>query len=43
VHPGLREAVAQYLEHERAHVEEDAAVLTTLGPFRRGGHEPEQD
>ncbi|MFG1481155.1 GNAT family N-acetyltransferase [Xanthobacter sp. V4C-4] len=35
VHPGLRAAVAQYLEHERAHVAEDDAVLTDLGPFRR--------
>jgi len=43
VHPGLREAVGQYLEHERAHVEEDAAVLTTLGPFRRGGQDAEQE
>jgi len=42
VHPGLRAAVAQYLEHERTHVAEDAAVLTDLGPFRRGG-ESEQD
>ena len=41
-HPGLRAAVAQYLEHERTYVAEDAAVLTDLGPFRRGG-EPEQD
>lgn len=42
VHPGLAGAVAQYLERERAHVEEDAAVLTELGPFRRG-QEEEQD
>lgn len=42
VHPGLREAVGQYLERERSAIEEDAAILTDLGPFRRGG-EPEQD
>ncbi|MFG1400891.1 GNAT family N-acetyltransferase [Xanthobacter sediminis] len=42
VHPGLRAAVAQYLEHERSYMEEDAAVLTDLGPFRRGG-EAEHD
>jgi predicted N-acyltransferase len=41
-HPGLRAAVAQYLEHERTVVAEDAAVLTDLGPFRRGD-EIEQD
>ncbi|MFG1371417.1 GNAT family N-acetyltransferase [Xanthobacter oligotrophicus] len=35
VHPGLKAAVAQYLDRERAYVEEDAAVLTELGPFRR--------
>ncbi|MFS8038418.1 GNAT family N-acetyltransferase [Xanthobacter sp. AM11] len=35
VHPGLARAVAQYLDQERASVEEDAAVLTELGPFRR--------
>ncbi|MEP9355906.1 GNAT family N-acetyltransferase [Xanthobacter sp. KR7-65] len=42
VHKGLEGAVAQYLERERAHVEEDAAVLTELGPFRRCS-EDEQD
>ena len=41
-HQGLSQAVAQYLERERAHVEEDAAVLTDLGPFRRTV-EAEQD
>ena len=35
VNPGLKAAVAQYLDRERAYVEEDAAVLTELGPFRR--------
>lgn len=35
VHQGLAGAVAQYLERERTHVEEDSAVLTELGPFRR--------
>ncbi|QRG05199.1 N-acetyltransferase [Xanthobacter dioxanivorans] len=42
VHPGLERAVAQYLDRERAYVEEDACVLTELGPFRRG-REEEQD
>ncbi|MFG1223813.1 GNAT family N-acetyltransferase [Xanthobacter wiegelii] len=42
VHPGLAGAVAQYLERERSHVEEDSAVLTELGPFRRCVEE-EQD
>ncbi|MFG1358250.1 GNAT family N-acetyltransferase [Xanthobacter pseudotagetidis] len=35
-HPGLRRAVAQFLEQERTAVAEDAAILTDLGPFRRG-------
>ncbi|MFG1344613.1 GNAT family N-acetyltransferase [Xanthobacter autotrophicus DSM 431] len=42
VHPALERAVAQYLERERAYIEEDAAVLTELGPFRRSCEE-EQD
>ncbi|UJX44981.1 GNAT family N-acetyltransferase [Xanthobacter sp. YC-JY1] len=42
VHQGLAGAVAQYLERERTHVEEDSAVLTELGPFRRC-EEEEQD
>ncbi|MFG1298861.1 GNAT family N-acetyltransferase [Xanthobacter sp. V3C-3] len=42
VHRGLERAVAQFLERERAFVEEDAAILTELGPFRRC-HEDEQD
>lgn len=42
VHRGLERAVAQFLERERAFVEEDAAVLTELGPFRRCAQE-EQD
>ncbi|MFG1310396.1 GNAT family N-acetyltransferase [Xanthobacter tagetidis] len=35
-HPGLRRAVAHFLEQERVAVAEDAAILTELGPFRRG-------
>ncbi|MCE5973412.1 GNAT family N-acetyltransferase [Sinirhodobacter sp. WL0062] len=35
-HPGLRRAVADYLEAERAAVDEDIAALTDLGPFRSG-------
>lgn len=33
---GFREAVAQFLDAERAAVEEDIEVLTALGPFRSG-------
>ncbi|KFE34809.1 GNAT family N-acetyltransferase [Thioclava atlantica] len=33
-HPGLRRAVADYLEAERAAVDEDIEILTELGPFR---------
>ncbi len=36
-HPGLRRAVADYLEAERAAVDEDIETLTDLGPFRSGG------
>ncbi|MGQ3674071.1 GNAT family N-acetyltransferase [Xanthobacter sp. TB0139] len=43
VHPGLRDAVADYLSYERAHVDEDSAILTRLGPFRRSADTPEQD
>lgn len=42
-HGGLRRAVADYLVHERAYMEEDAALLARLGPFRRGEPLPEQD
>lgn len=42
-HPGLRHAVAEYLTHERAYMEEDVALLTRLGPFRRGEQPQEQD
>ncbi len=41
-HPGLRRAVADYLIHERAYMEEDVALLTRLGPFRRKEQTPEQ-
>lgn len=43
LHPGLRDAVADYLTYERAHVDEDTAILTRLGPFRRAADGPEQD
>lgn len=33
-HPGLRRAVAEYLDAERAAVAEDIAMLTEDGPFR---------
>lgn len=35
-HPGLREAVADYLEHERASVEHNNEVLEQFTPFRKG-------
>ncbi|MBW3098506.1 GNAT family N-acetyltransferase [Pseudohoeflea coraliihabitans] len=34
-HPGLRQAVADYLEHERADVAEMGDVLAAHGPFRK--------
>ncbi|OCX65849.1 GNAT family N-acetyltransferase [Thioclava sp. SK-1] len=33
-HPGLRAAVAQFVEAEQAAIDEDIEVLTDLGPFR---------
>jgi uncharacterized protein len=36
-HPGLRRAVAQFLEAERASVEEAVAAMTEEGPYRREG------
>jgi uncharacterized protein len=33
---GFREAIARYLEAERAAVDEEIEVLTAFGPFRRG-------
>jgi len=35
-HPGLRDAVAAYLEDERPAVEREQAMLETLTPFRKG-------
>ncbi|KEO52644.1 GNAT family N-acetyltransferase [Thioclava pacifica] len=40
-HPGLRRAVADYLEAERAAVDEDIEILTEMGPFR-APKEPER-
>lgn len=34
-HPGLRDAVAQYLEHERSAVESDADFLNERTPFKK--------
>lgn len=34
-HPGLRDAVAQYLNAERRAVDEEIEVLTAYGPFRK--------
>jgi predicted N-acyltransferase len=38
--PGFREAVANYLERERQHVESAGEELTALGPFHRGPQQP---
>ncbi|WP_430512550.1 GNAT family N-acetyltransferase [Pannonibacter phragmitetus] len=38
-HPGLRAAVADYLERERRAVEMDAAMLAEHAPFRKGGQD----
>jgi predicted N-acyltransferase len=38
--PGFREAVAAYLDRERAYVAETGAELSELGPFRRVSDEP---
>ncbi|KFB10196.1 GNAT family N-acetyltransferase [Nitratireductor basaltis] len=38
-HPGLRQAVAGYLEHERDEVEEIRDLLKAHTPFRRGARE----
>ncbi|MCR6672532.1 GNAT family N-acetyltransferase [Devosia ginsengisoli] len=35
-HPGLRDAVADYLEHERASVERNQELLEQFTPFRKG-------
>ncbi|MBC7156813.1 MAG: GNAT family N-acetyltransferase, partial [Rhodobacteraceae bacterium] len=40
--PGFRDAVARYLEAERAAVDEEIEVLTAYGPFRRGAPPEEQ-
>jgi len=42
-HPGLRSAVADYLERERRDVEAMGDYLADHGPFRRGGPENETD
>tara|TARA_R110002020_G_scaffold35743_5_gene107803 strand:+ start:737 stop:1975 length:1239 start_codon:yes stop_codon:yes gene_type:complete len=41
-HPGLRRAVADYLERERRDVEEIGRMLSEHGPFRKGGGEADQ-
>jgi predicted N-acyltransferase len=35
-HPGLREAVADFLQHERASVEHSQEILDQFTPFRKG-------
>jgi predicted N-acyltransferase len=36
-HPGLRHAVAKFVEQERASVREEQRVLSAYTPFRKGG------
>jgi uncharacterized protein len=38
---GFRGAVEQFLEQERAAVDEDIEILTSYGPFKRGNEEPQ--
>ncbi len=38
-HPGLRGAIADYLEQERPAREHEMAELATLSPYRRGGED----
>ncbi len=38
-HPGLRDAIADYLEQERPACEHEMAELATLSPYRRGGED----
>ncbi len=38
--PGFRRAVSEFLDRERAQVDEEIDVLTGYGPFRRAGTEP---
>ncbi len=37
--PGFRRAVEQFLQGERAAVDEDNQILTSYGPFRKTGKE----
>ncbi|WP_018699111.1 GNAT family N-acetyltransferase [Amorphus coralli] len=36
LHPGLRRAIADYLEHERQAVDQDRVILSEHAPYRRG-------
>ena len=42
-HNGLRQAVSDYLDREREAVEEGIDQLNEYSPFRKGGHNGEQD
>ena len=35
--PSLRRAIADYLKHERAYVQDSVHELTEAGPFRKAG------
>ncbi|RWX75614.1 GNAT family N-acetyltransferase [Neorhizobium lilium] len=43
VHPGLRSAIADYLERERQDVEDMTGFLSEHSPFRKGERQQEQD
>jgi uncharacterized protein len=38
-HPGLRRAVADFVDRERPAMEEEMAALATLSPFRKDGED----
>ncbi|KQT60595.1 hypothetical protein ASG54_09060 [Aureimonas sp. Leaf460] len=42
-HPGLRRAIEDHLEHERAYVEQAQEALSEHTPFRKGDRQQEQD
>ena len=42
-HPGLRDAVADYLERERRDVSEMGEYLAEHGPFRKGGSQDHEE
>ena len=41
-HPGLRDAIADYLRHERVAVDRDQEALADYTPFRKAGSSDNQ-